>query len=303
MMNFFSNQENQQLNIDNSLLQPGEVNELKDMGTEIVMNNYFSIGMDARICLDFHNFRNKNPELFKNKFINYGWYGAIGLKSAITHWTTLKQIACVKVDGKQLPLSSSLLALIILNIPSYGGGADVWGQKSKKYKKQYINDGIFEVVGVRGAFHFGQIQSKMAQGVRLAQGSKVEIFTTEEIEAQVDGEPFKIKPSEINLQLHVNKGSVLLNSNKDKLLCQKYKLDYVPEREEYTGESILKEIKKIQYEYDKKYGKKVKELEFIQNCVLSATDPDELLKLCNERMLYLKNRINPNQTTVRNKIV
>jgi len=108
------------------------------------------------------------------------------------------------------------LALVILNIPSYGGGADLWGHNvSSKWTEQNIGDRKFEVIGIRGAFHLGQIQGKIAKGVKLAQGNKIEILCGKFIEAQIDGEPFKLSPSFISINLH-NQVPVLLNSLKDK---------------------------------------------------------------------------------------
>lgn len=37
-----------------------------------VMNNYFGIGIDADLCLDFHNAREENPNKFNSRYI-YGW--------------------------------------------------------------------------------------------------------------------------------------------------------------------------------------------------------------------------------------
>jgi diacylglycerol kinase (ATP) len=39
--------------------------------TEIyVMNNYFGIGIDADLCLDFHTAREENPNKFNSRYIN-----------------------------------------------------------------------------------------------------------------------------------------------------------------------------------------------------------------------------------------
>ncbi len=42
------------------------------------MNNYFSIGIDAKIALQFHEKRNQNPEMFTNQTVNKMWYAKLG---------------------------------------------------------------------------------------------------------------------------------------------------------------------------------------------------------------------------------
>ena len=45
-----------------------------------VLNNYFSIGLDAKIALKFHEMREENPQLFKSRTLNKGIYGTFGIQ-------------------------------------------------------------------------------------------------------------------------------------------------------------------------------------------------------------------------------
>jgi len=36
-----------------------------------VMNNYFGLGLDADICLDFHMAREENPNKFNSRYISF----------------------------------------------------------------------------------------------------------------------------------------------------------------------------------------------------------------------------------------
>lgn len=45
-----------------------------------VMNNYFGIGIDAKISLDFHQKREEHPEKCRSRAKNYMWYSVLGSK-------------------------------------------------------------------------------------------------------------------------------------------------------------------------------------------------------------------------------
>lgn len=42
-------------------------NTNEDTTTIFVMNNYFGIGIDAEVCLDFHNAREGKPDKFNSR--------------------------------------------------------------------------------------------------------------------------------------------------------------------------------------------------------------------------------------------
>ncbi len=85
----------------------------------------------------------------------------------------LHQNITVEVDGKQLELPP-LEGIIILNILSWGAGANPWGvEKDEAFAKPTHYDGLLEVFGVTGVVHMGQIFSGLRTGTRLAQGGHV----------------------------------------------------------------------------------------------------------------------------------
>jgi diacylglycerol kinase (ATP) len=66
-----------------------------------IMNNYFSIGIDAKIAHKFHEKREANPENFTSQTMNKVKYGAYGaLESAKGLHTRIE----VKIDGKEIKL-------------------------------------------------------------------------------------------------------------------------------------------------------------------------------------------------------
>ncbi|QQP35856.1 Diacylglycerol kinase, partial [Caligus rogercresseyi] len=67
----------------------------EDNAQIFVMNNYFGIGLDADLCLDFHNKREENPEKFNSRFHNKGVYVKVGLRKM-----DLNKEVTMEVDGK-----------------------------------------------------------------------------------------------------------------------------------------------------------------------------------------------------------
>lgn len=182
---------------------------------EYIVNNYFSFGLDAKIALKFHLLREEKPELFKSRTLNKGFYGTFGMQNAVSKSETMESYGlCMQVDGEEFELTKdhkSLEGLVFLNIQSYGGGSDLWGKVStssiespnprKKRLPAAMDDGLLEVVGLRGVAHLVGLQTGMMGGERIVQGQHF-VLSVKECTVQVDGEPFSIKPSTITVTYH-----------------------------------------------------------------------------------------------------
>jgi len=142
------------------------------------MNNYFGLGLDADICLDFHMAREENPNKFNSRIQAKGYYLKTGLRKMMKKGG-LKDFTrdiVLEVDGKRVDLPS-LEGIVIMNILSWASGANLWGhEKDDKFNRPTHYDGMLEVVGVTGIVHLGQIQSGIRSGVRLAQGGHVRLY-------------------------------------------------------------------------------------------------------------------------------
>ena len=145
--------------------------------THMTMNNYWSIGVDAKVALDFHQKREDNPAFFKSRTINKGWYGIYGMKEMYGH-DPVRRVLRLFLDGEEVVLSDGLEGVIILNIPSYAGGCDLWGKtrQDSGYQKPSMSDGLLEVVGIRGTFHMAKIQTGTVKAKKLGQVSFFENF-------------------------------------------------------------------------------------------------------------------------------
>ncbi|XP_063703643.1 diacylglycerol kinase theta isoform X3 [Culicoides brevitarsis] len=180
---------------------PSGAAQSEDNSQIFVMNNYFGIGIDADLCLDFHNAREENPEKFNSRTHNKGVYFKMGLKKVVGNKRKqvkeLHKEIRLEVDGKVVELPP-VEGIIILNILSWGSGATPWGtEKEEQFSKPNHWDGMLEVVGVTGVVHLGQIQSGFRSALRIAQGGHIKIHLFSDIAVQVDGEPWIQSPGDV----------------------------------------------------------------------------------------------------------
>ncbi|CAM9245241.1 unnamed protein product [Ectocarpus fasciculatus] len=194
---------------------------------DVVFNNYFGIGVDAQIVLNFHTMREQSPEKFFSRLVNQLWYGVVGWKEIWTpHCTNLKRYIKLAADGKEVELPEDTQGLIFSNIPSFGGGMKLWeggsaeGMRagplsSERWTVPSIQDKKIEVVAVTGSLHLAQLKLGLTGCTKLAQCETMEIETFRQLPFQVDGEPWvqskcvvKLAPSESGpvtvLKRHVN---------------------------------------------------------------------------------------------------
>eukprot|EP00929_Paragymnodinium_shiwhaense_P016272 TRINITY_DN124538_c0_g1_i1.p1 TRINITY_DN124538_c0_g1~~TRINITY_DN124538_c0_g1_i1.p1 ORF type:complete len:533 (+),score=96.96 TRINITY_DN124538_c0_g1_i1:84-1682(+) len=209
---------------------PGRPVDLPAEGRErkrAIMCNYFGIGVDAAVALDFHQMRESSPHLFVSRLINKLWYIRSGtlnfLKKSCKNLASKVVLEC---DGKVIEVPANLEGIVVLNIPSFGGGSDLWGSavvdtsgsedtdssddtspthsksvlRSLSSLRPSMQDQRLEVVGVHGSFQLGAAQIGLYKAKRLAQCSTVRIVTKASLPVQVDGEPWMFdKDGEIDI--------------------------------------------------------------------------------------------------------
>ncbi|XP_031560533.1 diacylglycerol kinase beta-like isoform X1 [Actinia tenebrosa] len=203
-----------------------DASETGDPAPLNIINNYFSIGVDASVALKFHLQREKNPEKFnsrlKNKFRYFECGTAETLSATCKNLHEAIELIC---DGTPLELPQ-LEGIAIVNIPSVYGGANLWGDTDKKKSKkvrgkggsrendlawavQDIGDGKLEVVGLENTLYVAQIIGGVrAHGLRLAQCSSIEIRTKRLFPMQIDGEPW-VQPAATIKITHKNQVPML----------------------------------------------------------------------------------------------
>ncbi|XP_036127198.1 diacylglycerol kinase kappa [Molossus molossus] len=169
-----------------------------------VMNNYFGIGLDAKISLEFNTRRDEHPDQYTSRLKNKMWYGLLGSKELLQRsYRKLEERVHLECDGEAISLPN-LQGIVVLNITSYAGGINFWGSSTAatEYEAPAINDGKLEVVAI-----FGSIQMAMSRIInmhhhRIAQCHEVLITIDGEegIPVQVDGEAWVQRPGLIKIR-------------------------------------------------------------------------------------------------------
>ncbi|CAH8469969.1 unnamed protein product [Schistosoma turkestanicum] len=200
-------------------IEANSSNTNEDSSRIFVMNNYFGLGIDADLNLDFHMAREENPAKFNSRIHNKSVYLKMGLRKMVnrTKCKDLHQNIVIEVDGRQLDLPP-LEGVIILNILSWGAGANPWGvEKDDAFTTPTHFDGQLEIVGVTGVVHMGQIFSGLRTGIRLAQGGHIRITVKSDIPVQVDGEPWIQSPGQIIVLRSALKATMLKKRKRRKV--------------------------------------------------------------------------------------
>ena len=173
----------------------------------VIMNNYFSVGMDARIALNFHKLRQKRPNVCSTRAVNKFWYFNFGFSELLSIKSERNVSASVEifVDGVKVSLGK-FQAVVIVNLPSYAGGCNLFGSVASAnaiseknasgnpdgyaaaaagggggggesgFVEQSVCDGLIEVVGILNITHLTSIETKLSHGFKLAQGRRISIL-------------------------------------------------------------------------------------------------------------------------------
>lgn len=145
----------------------------------IFMYNYFSVGVDALVTLNFHKARESALYLVKNKIMNKFLYFIYGTQQVlIQDCDKLHQNLELYLDDIKIDLPE-LQSVVVLNIDSWGAGVkliEMTKESNKSFAELHsTSDGLVEVFGVSSSFHIAQLQVGLTKPINLGRAKEVKV--------------------------------------------------------------------------------------------------------------------------------
>ncbi|XP_035006450.2 diacylglycerol kinase zeta isoform X2 [Hippoglossus stenolepis] len=244
------------LQVEPNLIAAAELDEQQTDKLPLdVFNNYFSLGFDAHVTLEFHESREANPEKFNSRFRNKMFYAGTAfsdfLMGSSKDLSKHIKVVCDGTDITSKVQDLKLQCLVFLNIPRYCAGTTPWGNPGDHhdFEPQRHDDGYIEVIG----FTMTSLATLQVggHGERLNQCREVTLTTIKPLPVQVDGEPCRLAPSVIHISLR-NQANMVLKTKRRTSLPHLNDQQQVPERLRIRVSRIgMTDYEALHYDKDK----------------------------------------------------
>lgn len=149
---------------------------------KMFMYNYFSVGVDALVTLNFHKARASALYVVKSKIVNKFMYFIYGTQQVfIQHCDRLHENLEVFIDDLKVELPE-LQSVVVLNIDSWGAGVklvDMIKETDRSFAELHsTSDQKAEVFGVASSFHIAQLQVGLTKPLKLGRAKEVRVIMT-----------------------------------------------------------------------------------------------------------------------------
>ena len=145
----------------------------------VFLYNYFSVGVDALVTLNFHKARESALYVVKSKIVNKFMYFIYGTHQVlIQDCDRLNEKIEVFIDDEKVELPE-LQSVVVLNIDSWGAGVkliEMTKDNDRLFAEQHsTSDGQVEVFGVSSSFHIAQLQIGLTKPIKLGRAKKFRV--------------------------------------------------------------------------------------------------------------------------------